>query len=143
MVLVLITSQREADEFFAVYSLPKPPKPRVFLRERADRLARSVGAILRWLLSLTAILGGITAVLLVVAAVATLISHAAHAGTLVRDAGWQIHVFYTKPVNDRMWITIGPPMLTKQLCEDTSFSIMIEHIHDSVRCVWVGELWTN
>lgn len=72
-----------------------------------------------------------------------LFSAAASARTLVRESGWQIHVYYTEPVNGRAWVTIGPPFETKQLCEDIKFPILIERIHDSVLCVWVGALWTN
>jgi hypothetical protein len=72
-----------------------------------------------------------------------LFSAAASARTLVRESGWQIHVYYTKPVNGQAWITIGTPFETKQLCEDIKFPILIERIHDRVLCVWVGELWTN
>lgn len=67
----------------------------------------------------------------------------ATARTLIRESGWQIHVYYTEPVNGRTWIAIGTPFETKQLCEDIKFAIMIERIQAKVLCVWVGEIWTN
>ena len=72
-----------------------------------------------------------------------LFSTAASARTLVRESGWQIQVHFTEPVNGRTWVTIGTPFPTKQMCEDIKFPILIERIHDSVRCVWVRELWSN
>ena len=129
--------------WIAIYFLTRTPKPRVSLRERVGRIDRNVRGFLRWLFALAVILLGIAAVLVVVAGANWLFSATASARTLVRQGGWQIHIFYTEPVNGRAWITIGPPFETQQLCEDTKFPILIERIHDSVRCVWVGELWTN
>ncbi len=60
---------------------------------------------------------------------------------VVRKQGWQIHIFYAQPVDNRAWNTIGPPLPTKEFCEETAFPILIERIKDRVRCVYVDELY--
>lgn len=62
---------------------------------------------------------------------------------LVREQGWQIHIFYAQPIGTHAWRTVGPPLPDKKLCEETAFPIMIERINDKVRCLWVDELYVK
>lgn len=84
------------------------------------------------------------ALLLLVAATALILLMAgiAHA-RLERESGWQIHIYYAQPINNRQWNTIGPPFPDKKLCEEVAFPILIERIQDRVRCVYVDELYVR
>lgn len=88
---------------------------------------------------------GLTLVFTVIAISCLLALFAAAAGaqSLHRPSGWQIHIYYTVPVDNRAWKTIGPPLPDKKLCEETAFPILIERINDRVRCVWVDELYVK
>jgi len=72
-----------------------------------------------------------------------LFAAASDARTPVREAGWQIHIYYAQPVNNRGWDTVGPPLPDRKLCEETAFPLLIERINDRVRCVWVDELYVK
>ncbi len=66
----------------------------------------------------------------------------AHA-RVVREEGWQIHIYYAVPKNNRGWDTIGPPLPDRRLCEDLMFPILIERLQDRVRCVKVDEVYVR
>lgn len=94
---------------------------------------------------MSALKEGLTLVFIMIAIGCVLALFAAAAGAqgLHRPSGWQIHIYYAVPTNNRGWDTIGPPFPTKEFCEETAFPILIERIKDRVRCVYVDELYVR
>lgn len=94
---------------------------------------------------MTALKEGLTLVLIMIAIGCLLIlaSAAAGAQNLHRSTGWQVHIYYKVPKDNRGWDTIGPPFEDKRVCEDIAYPVMLERIQDRVRCVWVDELYVR
>lgn len=94
---------------------------------------------------MSALKEGLTLVFIMVAlgCLLLLASAAAGAQTPVRETGWQVHIYYKVPKDNRGWDTIGPPFEDKRVCEDIAYPVMLERIQDRVRCVYVDELYVR